>query len=153
MTTATKRTQRYWDDVSEGDELPGYSLALTPTRIVLQVSGSQDWNPLHHDPEHARSAGHPDIFVNTGFTTACYGRLLSDYAGERGWVKKLSMQMRRMNHPGDLMSMKGKVVRKYRQGDERLVDLEVWVENARIGVTSPGAATVRLPARDPAASG
>ena len=147
MTTATKRQQRYWDDVREGDELGGYSLELTATRIVLHVSGSQDWNPLHHDVAHARSAGHPNIFVNTGFTTACFGRLLSDYAGERGWVKKLSMQMRRMNHPGDVLAMKGRVVRKYEEGGERLVDLEVWVENGRIGVTSPGTATVRLPAR------
>ena len=35
--------QVYWEDVSVGQEIPGYSLEISPTRIALQVSGSQDF--------------------------------------------------------------------------------------------------------------
>ncbi len=147
MVTGAERAQRYWDDVNEGDEVPGFELPLTPTQIALQVSGSQDFYEVHHDQEFARAGGHPDIFVNTGFTTACFGRLLSSYVGEKGWVKKFQMEMRRMNHPGDVMKLTGTVIRKYMEGDEHLLDLEVWVENERIGVTTPSTATVRLPSR------
>ena len=152
MVTKTERAQRYWEDVNEGDDVPGFELPLTATQIVLQVSGSQDFYQVHHDPEFARAGGHPDIFVNTGFTTASFGRLLSSYVGDKGWVKKFHMEMRRMNHPGDVMKLTGKVIRKYIEGDEHLLDLEVWAENQRIGVTTPSTATVRLPSRQQAAA-
>jgi len=70
MTTDTTTSQRYWDDVQVGDELPGYELPLTWTRMAAQVSGSQDFYPVHHDPDFARAGGHRDIFYNTGFTRA-----------------------------------------------------------------------------------
>jgi hypothetical protein len=57
------------------------------------------------------------------------------------------MEMRRMNHPQDVMKLTGKVVRKYEETGEHLVDLEVWAENQRVGVTTPCTATVRLPSR------
>src|SRR5688500_12284268 len=117
-TSTTQRTQRHWDDVNEGDEVPGFDLPLTYTQMVLHVSGSQDFNPAHHDPDWARDSGHPDVFVNTGFMTGSFGRLLSSFAGEDGWVKKFHMEMRRMNHPGDTMKLRGKVVKKYTEGDE-----------------------------------
>lgn len=147
MTTMTKRAQRYWEDVQEGDEVPGFTLPIDPTRIVLQVSGSQDWYAVHHDVDFARAGGHDDIFVNTGFMTASFGRLLSSYVGDDGWVKRFRMEMRRMNRPGDNMKLSGKVVRKYVEDGEHLVDLEVWAENEREGVTTPSNATVRLPSR------
>lgn len=147
MVTGTERTQRYWNDLNEGDEVPGFELPITPTQVALQVSGSQDFYEVHHDQEFARAGGHPDIFVNTGFTTACFGRLLSSFVGEEGWVKKFRMEMRRMNHPGDVMKLTGRVIRKYAERDEHLLDLEVWSENERIGVTTPATATVSLPYR------
>ena len=148
MTAATSVQQRYWDDVKEGDELTGYDLKLTETKIVEQVSGSQDFYAVHHDRDFARAGGHPDIFVNTGFTRAALSRLVTDYAGVDGWVRRLSYEMRRMNRPGDTMRLRGKVTRKY-VGDDgaHLVDLEIRVENDREGVATPGTATVELPSR------
>ena len=148
MTTLAARTQRCWEDVAEGEELTGFDLRLTETKITEQVSGSQDFYAVHHDRAFARAGGHEDIFVNTGFTRAALSRLLTDYVGARGWVCSLSYQMRRMNRPGDVMKLRGKVVSKYiaPDGSHRL-DLEVWVENDREGVTTPATATVRLPTR------
>ena len=141
------RQQVYWDDVEVGTEIPGYSLELDPTRIVLQVSGSQDFYPVHHDLEFATGGGHPDIFVNTGFMQGCFNRLICDWIGDEGWLKKFRMEMRRMNRPGDTMTLKGKVARKYVEGDEHLVECELWAENEREGVTTPSFALVSLPTR------
>ena len=141
------RQQVYWDDVEVGTEIPGYSLELDPTRIVLQVSGSQDFYPVHHDPEFATGGGHPDIFVNTGFMQGCFNRLICDWIGDEGWLKKFRMEMRRMNRPGDTMTLKGKVARKHVEGDEHLVECELWAENEREGVTTPSFALVSLPTR------
>lgn len=147
MTTVDV-AQRHWDDVAEGDELPGFDLELTETKVVEQVSGSQDFYPVHHDRAFAAEAGHPDIFFNTGFTRAALCRLLTDYVGVDGWVRRLQYQMRRMNRPGDTMRVRGRVTRRYVADDgARAVDLEIWIENDRDGVTTPGTATVTLPAR------
>ena len=147
-TTTAAIDQRYWDDVNEGDLLPGFDLHLSETRIAQQVSGSQDFYPVHHDREFARAGGHADIFVNTGFTRAALSRLLTDFAGVEGWVRRLHYEMRRMNRPGDTMRLRGKVTRKYVTDDgAHCLDLDIWSENDREGITTPGNATVMLPAR------
>jgi acyl dehydratase len=56
-----------WEAVREGEEIEGFSLELTETRMVAQFSGTQDFYPIHHDRDFARQAGHKDIFVNTAF--------------------------------------------------------------------------------------
>ena len=147
MTVAAPRAQRYWDDVRVGDELAGFDLQLTETKIVEQVSGSQDFYRVHHDREFARAGGHRDIFVNTGFTRAALCRLLTDYVGVDGWVRALSFQMRRMNLPGDTMKLRGRVTRTYIAEDGgHCVDIDLWAENDREGITTPATATVTLPA-------
>ena len=142
-----KRPQIYWEDVQEGQEIPGYSLKIDATRIVKQVSGSQDFYAVHHDVDFARAGGHPDIFVNTGFMQGCLSRVLTDWIGDEGWLRKFRMEMRRMNRPGDTMVMKGRVVRKYIEDGQSMVDCDIWAENEREGVTTPTAATVILPSR------
>jgi acyl dehydratase len=124
-----------------GEALPGFSLPLTPTRMVLQVSGSQDFYPVHHDRDFARAGGHPDIFLNTGFLRAALCRLVTDWMGERGMLRRLAFQMRRPHLLGDTITVAGRVARRREGG---LVDLDVWVENARAGRATPGQATVHL---------
>jgi acyl dehydratase len=138
---------RYWEDVKEGETLPGFALELTMSRMVQQVSGTQDFYPIHHDRDFARSGGHPDIFVNTAFTRAALCRLLTDWVGPAGFVKRLAFQMRRYHLLGDTMGVRGKVVKKNREDGAGVVDLEIWAENPREGIATPGTATVHLPLR------
>ena len=73
---------------------------------------------------------------------------LSDYAGTQGWVRKLEYSMRKMNRPGVTLKVRGKVTRRYVDDDGNgLVDLDIWLENEKEGVTTPGSATVMLPRR------
>ncbi len=139
---------RYWDDVDVDDPLPGFSMPLDWTTMALQVHGSQDWSRIHHDPDYARDSGHDDIFYNTGWTAGMLGRALTDWAGLEGWVCKLSFQMRGMNMNGDTVSSKGVVTDKYVDDDgQHLVAVDVWLENERVGKTTPAKAVIRLPAR------
>jgi acyl dehydratase len=149
MTTDTTTSQRYWDDVQVGDELPGYELPLTWTRMAAQVSGSQDFYPVHHDPDFARAGGHRDIFYNTGFTRAALSRLLTDWIGPQGWLRKLGFEMRRMNRNGDTIRLRGEVMAKRESTDPRghEIDIDLWIENDREGRTTPARAVVQLPSR------
>jgi len=141
------RAQRYWDAVEVGAELEGFSLDITPRRLALQVSGSQDWYPVHFDAAFAQKAGHTDVFVNTGFLQAALVRVITDWMGDEGFLKRLRFEMRRQQRPGDTMVCKGKVTARYERDGEALVDLDVWAENEREGVTTPGTATVSLARR------
>ncbi len=150
-----ERKQIYWEDVEVGQEIPGYSLEIDWTRMVKQVSGSQDFYPVHHDPDFARAAGHRTTFVNTGFMQGCFSRLMTDWIGDEGFVRKFRMEMRRMNFvpddragtPGDTMTFKGKVANKYIQDNDHYVEADIWCENDREGITTPSRCTVILPSK------
>jgi len=137
--------ERFWEDVQLGEELKGFSLELTMTRMVLQISGTQDFYPIHHDPAFARAAGHADILINTAFIRGCLCRLLTDWMGRAGFLKALGFQMRRPNLVGETIAVRGRVAKKQSGGR---VELDVWIESARdTAITVPGRATVILPSR------
>jgi acyl dehydratase len=140
-----KREQVYFEDVEVGDELPLVEIEITTKRLFQQASGSQDWYPVHFDPAFAQKAGHEDVFMNTGFIQAALVRLITDWMGDAGFLKRLKFEMRRQQRPGDVMVCRGKVIATEVRGDDACVDLEIWAENAREGVTTPGLATVILP--------
>jgi acyl dehydratase len=134
-------------DRGDGEALAGFSLPLTMTRMVLQVSGTQDFYPVHHDRDFARAGGHPDIFLNTAFIRGALCRLLTDWMGDGGFLKRLGFQMRRPHRLGDTVGVRGRVTGRRRDGPREVVDLDVWIENPRDGVATPGRATVHLPPR------
>jgi acyl dehydratase len=140
-----QREQIDWEGVETGDELPEITLDITTKRLFLQASGAQDWYPVHFDPAFAQKAGHPDVFMNTGFIQAALVRLITDWMGDAGFLKRLFFEMRRQHRPGDTMICRGRVVRKEFLGGEGRVFLEVWAENEREGTATPGEATVVLP--------
>lgn len=140
--------QNYYEDVNVGDELPGFSYKLGWTEMVQQVSGSQDFYAVHHDKEFAQSGGHRDIFYNTGWTRANLFRLLSDFAGTDGWVRKFEFAMRKMNHPDDTVTIRGTVVSKEETPDGNAVHIELGIDNDREGGTAtPAKGMVYLPKR------
>jgi acyl dehydratase len=140
--------QVHWEDVRVGDELEGFSLEIKARRLFLQVSGSQDWYPVHHDREFAGKAGHEEVFMNTGFLQAALVRVLTDWMGDGGFLRRLSFEMRRQQRLGDTMVCRGRVTGVEREDGEGIVRLEVWAENEREGVTTPGEAVVALPLRE-----
>ena len=104
---------------------------------------------VHWDPEWARRAGSP--------TTYDYGRmretwlihLCTDWMGDDAWLWKLDCEFRRFNYVGDTHWMRGRVTRTYLAAGERpAVDLEIWGENQRGEVTTPGHASILLPSRE-----
>jgi len=50
-------------------------------------------------------------------------------------------------HDGPTWWCKGKVIKKYVEGDAHLVDCDIRIENGKGEVTTPGTATVILPSR------
>lgn len=140
-----QRTQTVFEDISIDDELPVVELKISAKRLHMQTSGSQDWYPVHFDPAFARKSGHPDVFMNTGWIQAALVRVLTDWMGDSGFLRRLKFEMRRQHRPGDTVIGRGRVVGK--NEGESTIELEVWLENERQGIATPGEATVVLPRR------
>ncbi len=73
---------------------------------------------------------------------------MTDWIGKGGALRRISYQNRARAFVGDTLTCKGRVTKKYLQGGERRVDCEIWVERQTGEATSPGTATVTLPAKD-----
>ncbi|MBI3967887.1 MAG: MaoC family dehydratase N-terminal domain-containing protein [Chloroflexi bacterium] len=141
------REQVNWDDVQVDHELPSFSLKIDPLRVAFQASGSQDFYPIHYDPDVARANGLPGVIMNTSFLKGCLARVLTDWIGDAGFLRRLKFEMRRPIVVGDTLTCKGKVTETYLDADQACVDCEVWIENERDGVCVPATATVWLPRR------
>jgi len=139
------RTQPFFEDVAVGDELPVIELKVSPKRIHLQTSGSQDWYPVHFDQAFAQKSGHADVSMNTGWIQAALVRVITDWMGDSGFLRRLKFEMRRQHRPEDVVTGRARVVGKDEEGST--IELEVWLENEREGVATPGEAAVVLPRR------
>ena len=73
-------------------------------------------------------------------------------------MKKFSCQYRGMDYPRKMKTMNepvdgetwqcvGKITKKYVDGDDHCVDMEIGVVNGKGETTTPGSATVVLPSR------
>ena len=144
---ATKPKQVYFKDVQEGMEIPSKSKGpLTVTDLVVFSGATGDFTPIHHDREYAKNvAGLSDIILHGQCKLAFMAHVVTDWIGLQGRIKRLGAQYRGMDIIGDTLVSQGKVTRKYTQGGENLVDLELWSENSQSGTTLTGYATVVLP--------
>ncbi len=103
---------------------------------------------VHWDAEWAARAGNPAIYDYGRMRETWLIHLCTDWMGDDAWLWKLDCEFRRFNYVGDTHWMRGRVTRVYvSEHGGAAVDLDVWGENQRGEVTTPGHATVLLPSR------
>jgi len=104
---------------------------------------------VHWDPAYARKTGNPTTYDYGRMRECWLVHLCTDWMGDDAWLWKLDCEFRVFNYVGDTQWLHGRVVRKYRaDGDRPAVDVEIWAENQRGDITTPGTATILLPSRD-----
>ncbi len=135
-----------YQSVNEGDTLPELKKKPGVTQLVKYAAGSGDFNPLHHDYDFPQSKQIGSIIVHGRFKYASLGQLVSDWLEHQGRIRKLACQYRGMDMPNNEMACGGKVKRKWEEGGKKLVELELWVNNAEGKNTTPGSAVVELDA-------
>jgi acyl dehydratase len=131
-----------WENIAEGLELPERRRQLGVPDLVKYAAGSGDFNPLHYDFNFPQSKALGSIIVHGRFKYAMLGQLVSDWLQHRGRIKKISCQYRGMDLPEQEIVCRGRVVRKWEEGGEKLVEVSVWTENEAGKKTTPGLAIV-----------
>lgn len=141
--------QVFWEDTTEGMELPTLVKNPTTRQLVQYAGASGDYYEIHYDKDYAVDNGLPGPILHGALKNAFLGQLMTDFAGPQGTLKRLSCQYRGMDVPGEPITAKGSITRKYQEKDDYLVDCEIWLENPKGEKTTPGSATVALPSRGP----
>ncbi len=102
---------------------------------------------VHYESAKSDAIGVP-IAYDLGMQRFSWaGHLITNWMGDDGFLKKLNARCILFNVFGDTQFLKGKVARKYQDGGEYLVDIEIRTENQRGENTMPGLATVSLPSK------
>ena len=140
-------SQVYFEDVQEGQEIPTLREKCTSQRLVMWAAASGDFYQIHYDKDFAQGTGLPDRITHGALKHALLGRLLHEWAGDGGRVKKVACQYRGMDVVNEDVICHGVVKRKFQEGGENLVELDIWTETPQGQKTTPGTAVVALPSR------
>jgi acyl dehydratase len=103
-------------DLEPGAALP--PLRVTPDKYVPHryAGASGDFNPIHIDPEFARSVGLPANILHGLYTMAQVARAATEgTGGDPRALKRLSVQFRGMGFPEKEIAVQG-TVREVRDG-------------------------------------
>jgi len=139
--------QLYYQDVTVGDEVTPLVKQPTTRQLVMWAGVVGDYLPIHYDKDFAQSRGLSGVIVHGQLVGAFLGQLMTDWIGERGVLRKLSCNYKGMNYPGEAVTLRGKVTKKYIQDGQHYVECSLWAENAKGEKTASGMAIVILPSR------
>jgi acyl dehydratase len=140
--------QRYFDDIDPGDEFDESITLDTPVvQKYLDVPGSRlgRANSRFNDPETAKRDGLPGAIVPGVMQLDLVTRLLGNLAGPAGKVRHVDVSFRRSVLHGDKLRALALVTDTVE--DERVVRVDVFLENERGERPLQGTADVELPRR------
>lgn len=141
--------QIYFEDVEVGCEIAPLEKHPTTQQLARYAGASGDFYQIHYDKDFALASKLPGVILHGALKNAFLGQLMTNFAGELGWLRKLAVQYRGMDQPGSNVVARGRVVKKYVEDGRQMVDCEIWLENAKGEKTTPGSAVVMLPSRSP----
>ncbi len=139
--------QLYFEDVKENTEIPKLVKKLTKKNLVVYAVTAGDLYELHYDKDTATAQGFKDVIVQGRLKSALLAQAVTDWIGDKGQVRKLTCNNRGADYPGDEFIVKGKVTRKYQEGGENRIEIEVWGENPAGEKTTSGIAVASLPSK------
>ena len=121
----------YFEDISEGLESPPLAAPpVTRTQIVKYAGASGDFNPIHHDELYAIRAGNDRVFAMGMMSAGFLSHMITDWVGD-GKLRKYRVRFGRQVWPGDTITCKGRITRKFTEGGKNYMEAEVFAENQR----------------------
>lgn len=117
--------------IQVGDELHSINKEITQEKINRYADASGDYNPIHIDPEFAKDTMFKGTIGHGMMTLAYLSEMMTSYLGE-GWIcgGNLEVAFLGPTRPGKSYTAKGKVTDKREEGGRKLVECEVWCEDA-----------------------
>jgi len=137
----------YFEDVKEGDEAPPVVMPnITRTQIVKYAGASGDFNPIHHDEIYAMRAGNDRVFAMGMLSAGFLGHMVTDWVGNQN-LRKFRVRFATRVWPGDTITCRGKVIKKYSEGGRNYIEADVFAQNQDQEKVIIGAILVELPSK------
>ena len=97
-------------EVRPGDEMAPLSRTVSQAQIDAYADASGDHNPIHVDPEFARSVGLPGTIAHGMLEMAILGEAVGRWAGGHDRLIELACRFSKPLLPGDTVTFKVKLV-------------------------------------------
>ena len=140
--------QLYFDDVQVGHAIPERQHGpLSIVDNVRWVGFQENWEArLHYDREHVRENSGLRSFIAPGaYREALIARMLTDWVGPDGMLRKLAVRQTRPTIEGDTMFFSAAVVEKSGDASDPWLTCEVEGKNQDGEPIVTGRCTVTLP--------
>ena len=143
-----QQVARYFEDVQVGEELPVLQKDINLARMMAYGAATWDFIRIHYDADYVRELGFDAPFVDGQMLGGYLAQHVQDWAGADAFLRKLGFRNRVMVYPGDVLTLHGVVTGTHIDGNEALVECDLWVENQKGDqVVHPASAVVRFPRR------
>lgn len=139
--------QLYYEDIVVGSEITALVKQPTTRQLVMWAGASGDYYPIHYDKDFAQSKGLPGVIVHGQLVGCFLGQLMTDWMGGQGSLRKLTCSYKSLNFPGEALTCKGKVNKKYVEDGTHYIECNLWVENIKGEKTVTGKAVITMPSR------
>jgi acyl dehydratase len=134
---------RALSSVAAGDEMPALQRRVTQEQINAYAEASGDPNPIHLDPEFARSVGLPGTIAHGLLEMAILAEAVARWAGGYEHVRQLSCRFSKPLLPGETLTCTGRVLEVGEPAGTATLELTA-VSSRGEKVLTNGRAVVRL---------
>ena len=133
--------------IAVGDELPSFQREGTFHHWNRYAAVNDEFVPIHMDDGAGQEAGYDSAFGMGNIQWAYLHNMLRAWVGEQGRILKLGVQFRSPFLRGRTTTAHGTVTAVRPEGNDVLVDLDVWTIDDKGNKMAPGTATVAVPSR------
>lgn len=125
----------------EGQTLKEITKGPITTDLLRQyANASLDPNPIHLDPEFAKSAGFPSVIAHGMLSMAFIAESIRlNFPNNDFYVEKLSSRFKKVTFPGDVLKVQGRV----KKNELGSICLSLTIENQKGEITASGEAWIK----------
>jgi acyl dehydratase len=145
----TINQELYFEDLNTGDPIPSREYApLTIVDTVRWAGLQENTQHLHYDRDHVRQHnGLPTFIASGAYRQALLIRMLTDWIGPRGWLRKISVRHTYSTFEGDTMRFGGRILNKSTESSDSWITCDIDGRNQTDKQILTGRCTLIIPRR------
>jgi acyl dehydratase len=134
----------YFEDIEEGDELPGIDLFLSKDQVRQYARTANMYVPRFTDDEGARAEGLPGMIAPGVMSMGLLARMVGDW-NRAALIQRIGTTFRSPVLPDRNIHLRGAITQKNEAN--HTVECDIWIENDDGERWVIGTATVTVPTK------
>jgi len=135
---------KYFEEIEEGDELPGLDLFLSKDQVRQYARTAGMYVPRFTDDEGARAEGLPGMIAPGVMSMGLLARMISDW-NPAAQIKRIGTTFRSPVLPDRDVHLRGAVTQK--DETNHTAECDIWMENDDGERWVIGTVTIALPSK------